>query len=186
LAGGTLRALSPTYFGADDPTRYRLYVVLAGLLPGVILVLLLLLGRWLARWHGLGAVLLLLGPCAVLIDLFVDPTYGVRSSPVSWQALLAPLLRTLLYGGLLVLAPLWVLRARSALGQAAGVLAALAIALLAVIVIPFIYWRQQMLDLFALAQISLGVAAALAAYASDRTELQTNPIAAGSRSHVSR
>jgi hypothetical protein len=46
-------------------------------------------------------------------------------------------------------------------------------------------WRRQLLDLFALVQTSLGAAAALAAYASDRTNLQPGPIPAGTRSHVS-
>jgi hypothetical protein len=166
LAGGVARAISPAYFAAIDPIAHRLYLVLAGLMPASLLVLLLVPGLWLARWHGLGAVLLLLGPCAVLIDVGMDPTYGLRSSPLPMQALMAPVLRTLLYGGLLVLAPLWVLRARTAAGQAGGVLLAVGIASLGVVVIPLWYWRQQMLDLSVLAQLILGLAAALAAYAA--------------------
>ncbi len=176
LIGGAARAMGQTYFGTEDPAAARLYLVLAGLLPACFLVVLLLPGLWLARWQGLGAALLLVGPCVLLIDLLVDPTYGLRSSPVPAQALMAPTLRTLLYGSLLVAAPLWVLRARSAAGQAAGVLWPLAVAIVAVIAIPWFYWRQQLLDLSALAQVSLGLAAAVVAF----TAVEPRPEAAPS------
>ena len=167
LARGAGRALTQTYFGADDPLGYRLYVILAGLLPAALMSLLLVAGRMVARWHGLSAVLLLLGPCALLIDLLVDPTYGVRSAPLPAQAVLAPVLRSLLYGGLLILAPVGLLRARTAAGQARAVAAGLLIALVPVIAIPYLYWRQQMLDLVTLAVLALGVLTALVAYGWD-------------------
>jgi hypothetical protein len=184
LARATRQVMSQAYFGSEDPGAYRLYLFLAALMPAAVVVVLLVVGRLAARWHGLGAVLLLLGPCAALIDVLVDPTYGVRSSPVPGQALLALVLRTLLYGGLLVAAPLWLLRARTAAGQVGGVLAALGVALAAVIVIPLVYWRQQVLDLFVLAQLTVGVAAALAAYASPTAVLPLHQSPAASAEHT--
>lgn len=165
LGRAAYQVFTQSYFGADNPLAYRAYLVLAGLLPAALVVMLLVPGRLIARWHGVSAVLLLLGPCALLIDLLADPTYGVRSSPVPSQALWAPLLRSLLYGGLLIVVPLWVLRARTAAQQVSGVAVGLVVALAGVLVIPYFYWRHQMMDLMLLAEISLGLLAALAAFA---------------------
>lgn len=114
------------------------------------------LGLSLARRHGLLATLFVVGSLFLIYGGFIDPTEGIASRSIhpllTWTArLFWPTL-------ILVLAPLWFLRARSPRGRRLGLLIPTAVAFaIGLVISGFAYSEMLLLRLFQAAFAPLGL-----------------------------